>query len=329
MSLAQFMSPGEVILYGAPGEVYYRRTAYELYVTRERLLLHAVTGRFVPKERVVAEPLADIRSLEYSEGGLFSNQGRLDVGFLGNTLTLTGAPETIKGVWRALQGHTLNPPAAPIDEEVTLVAPLPPLFDDMSRPPAQVEPLPTSLNRRPSAIRRHAGVFGVACLLALVAVAAILLSRGYRRQAVYSQTPVATVATPVATPTPAPTPFTVSVMDETFTLEGGSHRAVNFTVPAGVRDARVSGGFRVTSGSFVDFYVMNESQYDRFATGGPPDVTSAVYRVEQWNARVGERLSPGTYYLVFDDRDSGVGAQTVAAEFFVVYHRGASAPPAS
>lgn len=58
-------------------------------------------------------------------------------------------------------------------------------------------------------------------------------------------------------------------------------------------------------------------------------MTSAVYRVEQWNARVGERLSPGTYYLVFDDHDSGVGAQTIAAEFFVVYDARGNALPAS
>ncbi len=85
----------------------------------------------------------------------------------------------------------------------------------------------------------------------------------------------------------------------------------------------------MTSGSFVDFYVMNESQYGRFTTGEPPDVTSAVYRVEQWNARAAARLSPGTYYLVFNDRNSGGGAQTVAAEFYVLYDRGGNAPPAS
>ena len=45
-------------------------------------------------------------------------------------------------------------------------------------------------------------------------------------------------------------------------------------------------------------------------------MTSAVYREEQWNARVGERLPPGSYYLVFDNHD--YGPQTVAAEFFVV-----------
>jgi len=330
LTLAQFMLPGEVILYEAAGEVYYRRIAYQLYVTGERLLLHAMMGRLVRKERVVAEALADIRRLEYSEGGFFSNQGRLDVGVPGNTLTLTGAPETIKGVWRALQGHTLSPSATPADNEVTLVVPPAPLFDDLSRTPAQVEPIPlTSDTRRPPFIGRGAAVFGVACLLALAALVTVLVSRGHRRAATDSQAQLPTVATPAATPTPAPTPVSVRVMDETFTLEEGSHRAVNFTLPAEAGAARVSGGFRVTSGSFVDFYVMTESQYNRFATGGPPDVTSAVYRVEQWNARIGERLPPGTYYLVFDDRDSGVGAQTVAAEFFIVYDRGGNALPAS
>lgn len=107
-----------------------------------------------------------------------------------------------------------------------------------------------------------------ACLLALIAVAAVLLSRIPRRVAPDSQAQLPVAAAPVTPqPTPAPTPISVRVIDETFTLEEGSHRAVNFTVPAEAGAARVSGGFRVTSGSFVDFYVMNESQYDRFATG--------------------------------------------------------------
>ena len=327
MTLAQFMLPGETIIYDA-GEIYYRRTAYALYVTGERLLLHAVTGRLAPKERVIAKPLADLSLIEYSEGGMFSNRGRLDVAFSGDTLTLAGAPEAIKGVWRALQAHMHGASSSSSDEEVTLVAPPAPLFDDQSHPPVQVEPLPTSLHRKPQAVWWRVAVFAT-CLLALVAVAAVLLSRGTRPSASDSRAQLPVVATPVTTPTPAPTPIWVRVMDETFTLEEGSHRAVNFTVPAGVGAPRISGGFRVTSGSVVDFYVMNESQYGRFATGEPPDVTSTVYRVAQWNARVGERLPPGAYYLVFDDRDSGVGAQTIAAEFFIVYDRGGNAHPIS
>ncbi|HEV2802580.1 MAG TPA: hypothetical protein VGW12_19060 [Pyrinomonadaceae bacterium] len=329
MTLAQFMLPGETVLFRAAGEVYYRRLAYDFYVTGERVLLHAVTGRLAPKERVIAEILADIRLLEYSERGLFAARGKLDIGFLGNTMSLTGEPETIKGVWRALQSHTLKPSVAAGDNEVTLVVPPEPLFDDVSHPPVQVEPLSNSLYRKPSRGLRRMSIVAAACLFALAAVVFLLVSRVYRRDTPPAQAQLTAVSTPFTTPTPAPTPISVRVMDETFTLEEGSHRAVNFTVPVGVSAPRVSGGFRVTSGSFVDFYVMNETQFSRFATGEPPDVTSTVYRVAQWNARVGERLSPGTYYLVFDARDAGVGAQTVAAEFFVVYDRDGNALPAS
>lgn len=37
-------------------------------------------------------------------------------------------------------------------------------------------------------------------------------------------------------------------------------------------------------------------------------MTSVVYREQQWNACVGERLTPGDYYLVFDNRYSEEGA---------------------
>jgi len=63
---------------------------------------------------------------------------------------------------------------------------------------------------------------------------------------------------------------------------------------------------------------MNHGQYERFAVGGEPEVTSVVYREEQWNARVGERLPAGDYYLVFDNYDPGGEPRTVAAEFFLL-----------
>ena len=53
MTVAQFLLPGESMLYEAPDEVYYRRTPFALYVTGERLLLYAVTGRPSPLERAL------------------------------------------------------------------------------------------------------------------------------------------------------------------------------------------------------------------------------------------------------------------------------------
>jgi hypothetical protein len=328
LTVAQFLLPGESVLYEAPDEVFYRRTPFALYVTGERLLLYAVTGRLSPSERAVAEPLAGVESVEYSERGLLSRKGRLDVRFPGHVLTLTGSPETIKGVWRTLQQHAPAQGGVTADDEVTLVAPPPPLFDDQPYPPAQVEPLgaATTLPRRRkrAALRRPAFVGLLFCLASALVVVGLVRLRAARYGAHASAPAVENTPTPSPSPTPAPTPVTLQLMDEVFTLEEGSHRALKFNVPQGVGSARVSGGFRVTGGSYVDFYLMRQEQYDRFATGDEPDITSVVYREQQWNARVGERLPPGDYYLVFDNRDSESGAQTIAAEFFLVFEQQAA-----
>lgn len=324
MTVAQFLLPGESVLYEAPDEVYYRRTPFALYVTGERLLLYASTGRLSHSERAVAEPLAGLESVEYSERGLFSKNGRLDVRFPGHVLTLTGSPETIKEVWRALQQHASARGVVTADEEATLVATPARLFDDQPFPPAQVEPLgaPTTQARRPrpTALRRPSAVAALLCLASAVTLAGLFLHRATRPG---SQAPslVTEAPTPAVTPqaAPSPTPVTLQLMDELFTLEEGSHRAVKFNVPRGVASARVAGGFRVTNGDYVDFYLMSQEQYDRFDGGEESDVSSVLYREAQRNAKVGERLTPGDYCLVFDNRDSEDGAQTVAAEFFLVF----------
>jgi len=329
LSVAQFLLPGESVLYEAPDEVYYRRTPFALYVTGERLLLYTSAGRLSHSERAVAEPLAGVESVEYSERGLFSTTGRLDVRFPGHLLTLTGSPETIKEVWRALQQHAAVRGVLAADDEATLVAPPAPLFDDQPYPPARVEPLGTMATQAerpgPSFMRRSVTVVALVCLASAVTLLALFTYRA-TRPAPRAQAQLTEAPTPVATPqaTPSPTPVTLQLMDELFTLEEGSHRAVKFSVPQGVESARVAGGFRVTSGEYVDFYLMRPEQYDSFAEGEESDVSSVLYREAQRNAKVGERVTPGDYYLVFDNRDSEYGAQTVAAEFFLVFDQQAS-----
>jgi hypothetical protein len=282
-------------------------------------VLYAASGRPSGAERAVAEPLAAVGLLEYAEGGLLGRRGRLLVHSGGHTLALTGEPETIKEVWRALQRHA-QPPGAP-DEEATLVAPPPPLFGDQPQTPAQVQPLATFGARGPArfaARPSRAAWVALVCVAALAALAAaVLLGRRVAPPAAPTEARPEAVAAATPPPTPEPTPVVLPVMDEVFELDDGSHRAVRFNVPSDRASARVSGGFRVTSGGQVDFYVMSPAQYERFARDGRPDVTSVVYREEQWNARVGERLPAGDYYLVFDNYDSD-DAQTVAAEFRLV-----------
>lgn len=329
MSLAQFLLPGEAVLFEARDRVFYRRSAFSLYVTGARLLLYAAAGRLSSGERAVAEPLAGLESVVYTEGGLFAPKGRLEARFPGHTLALSGSPDVMKEVWRALQRHALaRESGGSVDEEATLVAPLPPLFDDQAGPPTQVEPLPAAaLPSRPvraPGLLRPAVIAALFCLVALAAVVGLLWRRAAPAEARAEQDKAEARAPAAPQPTPTPAPVTVKVLDEVFTLEEGSHRAVKFGVPAGAGGARVSGGFRVTSGSYVDFYVMRNEQYDRYAFGESPDVASVVYREEQWNARVGERLGPGDYFLVFDNRDSGDEDQTIAAEFFLVFNQPAA-----
>jgi hypothetical protein len=331
LPLAHFLLPGESVLYEAPDGVYYRRTPFSLYVTGERLLLYAATGRLSSGERAVAEPLAGIESVEYSEVGLLTKKGRLDVRFPAHTLTLTGSPDTIKEVWRALQQHApTQEGTAQADDEVTIVSPPLPLFDDQPYPPLQVEPLPAAATFTPRpktfASRRPAVLGIIFCLVALAAAAGMFWRRVHPTTAPTEPRPAESVVATTPQPTPTPTTVTLHVMDEVFTLEAGSHRAVKFALPAGAGGGRLSGGFRVTSGSYVDFYLMRQEQYYRYALGESPDVASIVYREEQWNARVGERLNPGDYYLVFDNRDTATGAQTIAAEFFLVFEQPPPAP---
>ena len=327
MALEEFLLPGEQVRCVSAGEVYYGRSPHTLYVTGERLLLYGDAGRLARKESVFAERLADLDSLEYTEDGLFSRRSRLKVNFHHDRLSITGRPETVRGIWQTLQQYACRTPVGHVDDEATLVAPPPaPLFDDQASEPTQVQPLPlplppppTARRRPPSASRLVPALAGVCVVVILVA--AVLALRQWRpSEAPANDTQASAGAQNAAPPpTPAPTPVSVHVVDEVFTLEPGSHRAVKFTIPGDYPSARVSGGFRVTGGSYVDFYLMDERQYNRFAFGDEPEVTSVVYRGKQWNARVGERLPPGDYYLVFDNWDSSAGAQTVAAEFFAVF----------
>ena len=318
--------PGEEVRYISASAVTCGRTPFQVYVTEGRLLLHAIAGRFVKRERTVAENLSDLDFMQYTERGLFSRRGVLTIHFRRNTLSLAGEPDAIKELWRQLQTQRAATERVVVDEEQTLVVPPPPLFEDQPYPPAQVQPLssaePLPLEGTPRTASRLALIAGAVCLVVLAAAALtfVLIQKRDAREPRAAALPANTPS-----PTPAPSPVVLPIMDELFTLEEGSHRAVSFNVPAGQTSARIAGGFRVTSGSSVDFYLMSREQYERFMGGASPEVTSVVYREEQWNARVGERLPAGDYYLVFDLPDSDAGTQSVAAQFSVVFDQSASA----
>lgn len=315
LALSDFLLGGEAVLYESEAPVRLGLKRYLLCLTGERLVLYSAAGPGAAKEQAVAQPLAAVSHVGYSAGRLFGGRARLEIRFGDHTLKLSGEAETLKEVWRVLQQHAQPRAAAAdgaADDEVTLVArPLPPLFEGQDIEPVPVEPLGPPARRRAGWSAARLSAFAIVCAAALAAALLLFSTRGPR-----SEADAVAPSAPTPAPTPAETASSVRIADEVFTLEPGSHRAVKFVVPAEQAPARVTGGFRVTAGSYVDFFVMGERQYDDFAGGASPEVSSAVYRQGQWNARVGETLPAGNFYLVFDNPDAQ--PQTVAAEFHLV-----------
>ena len=112
MALQQWLMPGENIQYRG-GEVWIQGQKCELFITSERLLFYANQGFFFKKEFIVAERLADIESMSYSETGNFSKQGKLEVHFrYKKILPIKGTPQSVRLAWQTLQ-HYIRRPNAP------------------------------------------------------------------------------------------------------------------------------------------------------------------------------------------------------------------------
>jgi hypothetical protein len=111
LTVAQFLLPGESVLYEAPDEVYYRRTPFALYVTGERLLLYAVTGRLAPGERPEGTHTRPAEELERRVSAVPVRRRDLRVkGRTGDTQLVIGNPEL-----EALVVDVLEAMGAPAD----------------------------------------------------------------------------------------------------------------------------------------------------------------------------------------------------------------------
>ena len=131
MALQQWLMPGENIQYRG-GEVWIQHRKCELFITSERLLFYANEGFFFKKEFVVAERLADIESMSYSETGTFSKQGKLEVHFrYKKVLSIIGTSQSVRTAWQTLQ-HYIRRPNAP--EQARVAFDPPPLPFNYEKP---------------------------------------------------------------------------------------------------------------------------------------------------------------------------------------------------
>jgi predicted RNA-binding Zn-ribbon protein involved in translation (DUF1610 family) len=99
---------------------------------------------------------------------------------------------------------------------------------------------------------------------------------------------------------------TQTVVNSSFDVTGDKPASFEIVVPAGAKNARVVGGFKVTSGSNVNCYVLDSAQHQQMS------------KENSASARLRQILAPGTYHLQFAPALANTSAK-VAAEFYLKF----------
>jgi hypothetical protein len=107
-----------------------------------------------------------------------------------------------------------------------------------------------------------------------------------------------------------------TIVNESVNALPGKPATFKVVIPRGARNSRVVGGFKVTSGGEVNFYVVGENEFPSWIAG---TMNSATAQREHMNSlKIRQLLQPGTYYLVFASPDPFTSV-TVAAELYSKY----------
>ncbi len=108
-----------------------------------------------------------------------------------------------------------------------------------------------------------------------------------------------------------------TIVNESFNVTASQPVSFKVIIPAGAKNARIVGGFKVTSGTKVNVYVMNEGQMGQ-SSNSIANTASLTKREQTSSARLRQMLQSGTYFLLFSSADSA-SPVTVAAEFYSKY----------
>lgn len=108
-----------------------------------------------------------------------------------------------------------------------------------------------------------------------------------------------------------------TIVNNFFNVSGQQPASFKIEIPNGVKNARVVGGFKVTSGSKINFFIMDEVQWSQWSNGNT-NVAPLTKRENTGSYKVRQMLQSGTYYLVFSSPD-GDSFKSVAAEFYSKY----------
>lgn len=107
-----------------------------------------------------------------------------------------------------------------------------------------------------------------------------------------------------------------TIVNSSFNTSSSQPSLFKVVVPPGASNARVVGGYKVTSGAGVNFYILDGKQYEQWLSGSG-NVGALARREKSSSVRLRETLRPGTYYLLFANDGRAAEVTTVAAEFYL------------
>ncbi len=103
--LNEFLLPKEAIKYQSPGMIRYLGSKFYFYITNQRILVYRSRGKVFKKDRIIAERLEAVKSLNYNEKGLLRKKGYLHIQTESKRMFFEGRITDIKGIWQELQKY--------------------------------------------------------------------------------------------------------------------------------------------------------------------------------------------------------------------------------
>ena len=105
MVLSDFLYPGEAVVFQS-GKVRTLNDQFFFYITDQRILLYRRRGVLFKKDRIIAERLEDIRTMQYSERGAMRKRGVLRIETLSKKMEpIVGKVSDIKAIWQEMQKY--------------------------------------------------------------------------------------------------------------------------------------------------------------------------------------------------------------------------------
>jgi hypothetical protein len=103
--LTDFLYPGETIVFQS-NKIESLNDHFFFYITDQRILLYRRRGVLFKKDRIIAERIEDIRSMQYGETGILRKRGILRIETLSKKMDpIVGKVADIKAIWQEMQKY--------------------------------------------------------------------------------------------------------------------------------------------------------------------------------------------------------------------------------